>query len=54
MVAALALVSIGLVSAARADAPRINEVVTANSYSLIDSDGDRGDWIELHHAGDEA
>jgi hypothetical protein len=32
----------------------INEIMSSNSRTLADADGDFGDWIELFNAGDEA
>jgi hypothetical protein len=29
--------------------PRLNEFMAANSRTLVDEDGDRSDWIELHN-----
>jgi len=29
--------------------PRINEFMAANSHTLVDEDGDRSDWIEIHN-----
>lgn len=36
------------------DRIRINEVLQQNKYSLIDADGDRGEWVELFNASNEA
>lgn len=34
---------------AKAAGPRINEFMAANSRTLVDEDGDRSDWIEIHN-----
>lgn len=34
------------------DPIRINEVLQQNRYSIIDADGDRNEWVELHNNSD--